>query len=176
MEELLPSYAQEVTGDRWIARQRLEAGGILADQSPDEPAAVTRSWPSVLDLHESTEKEPGLRRPQVGAVHALLGYWTTDPRVPATVVMPTGTGKTDSMVATLVAAQIHKLLVIVPSDALRDQIAERFESLGVLRATGLVGTDAKNPVVSRLRGALTDTADADRLLDSSNVVVTTPRP
>ncbi|WP_371741791.1 DEAD/DEAH box helicase [Herbiconiux sp. VKM Ac-2851] len=133
-----------------------------------------QSWPAVLDLHEGTEERPGLRRPQVGAVHALLGYWTTDPKVPATIVMPTGTGKTDSMVAALVAARISKLLVVVPSDALRDQIAERFESLGVLRATGLVGPEQKNPVVARLRGALTDLADVDRLLASSDVVVTTP--
>jgi len=174
MEDVLPSYAQEIIGDRWVARQRLEGGSVLADQSPDDPAMVTRSWPPVLDLHEASPASPGLRRPQVGAVHALLGYWTTDPRVPATIVMPTGTGKTDSMVAALVAAHIEKLLVIVPSDALRDQIAERFESLGVLRVTGLVGAEARNPVVARLRGALLDTDDADRLLECSNVVVTTP--
>ena len=174
MGDTLPSYAQEIAGNRWIARQRLNDGGLLADQVPDDPAAAAATWPAVLDLHESTSDNPGLRRPQIGAVHALLGYWTTDPKVPATIVMPTGTGKTDSMVATLVAARIEKLLVIVPSDALREQIAERFETLGALRTTGLIDPDASNPVVARLRGALASIDDADLLLGCINVVVATP--
>jgi len=66
--------------------------------------------------------KPGLRAPQAGAVHAVLGYWTTDPSQPATVVMPTGTGKTEAMLALFVAARPPRLLVIVPSDALREQL------------------------------------------------------
>ena len=55
-----------------------------------------------------------------GAVHSVLGYWTTKSPVPATVVMPTGTGKTETMLALLVAARLPRLLVLVPSDVLRD--------------------------------------------------------
>jgi superfamily II DNA or RNA helicase len=56
----------------------------------------------------------GLRRPQYGALLAVLAYWTRDRAEPATVVMPTGAGKTDTMVALFVAGQIPRLMVIVP--------------------------------------------------------------
>jgi superfamily II DNA or RNA helicase len=37
--------------------------------------------------------------------------------------MPTGTGKTETMLALLVAARPSRLLVLVPSDALREQVS-----------------------------------------------------
>lgn len=94
--------------------------------------------------------------------------------MPATVVMPTGTGKTDTMVAALVAARIPRLLVLVPSDALRDQLAWKFERLGVLPTLDLVPADVRYPVVGKLSGALDDVADAERLATLCNVVVSTP--
>jgi hypothetical protein len=39
------------------------------------------------------------------------------------------------MVARLIAANIERLLVVVPTDALRDQIVAKFERLGVLLST-----------------------------------------
>jgi len=168
------SYSQEIKGPKWRAHQyRPTDSGLLADTAPSNPVDVVASWPSALSLSEESPGVPGLRRPQVGAVHALLGYWTTDPRLPATVVMPTGTGKTDTMVAALVAAKISRLLVLVPSDALRDQLALKFERLGVLVQLGLVDTSAEAPVVGRLRGALKDREDASKLAEAVNVVIST---
>ncbi len=37
--------------------------------------------------------EPGLRRAQIGAIHRIASYFTTE-NEPAIVVMPTGSGKT----------------------------------------------------------------------------------
>lgn len=88
--------------------------------------------------------------------------------------MPTGTGKTDTMVAALIAQRITRLLVLVPSDALRDQLVGKFERLGVLPELGLVTIAARRPVVGKLVGALADRADAERLADTCNVVVSTP--
>ena len=45
-------------------------------------------------------------------------------------VLPTGTGKTETMLATQVYRRLDRLLVLVPSDALRRQIAKQFISLG----------------------------------------------
>ena len=64
--------------------------------------------------------------------------------------MPTGTGKTETMLALLVAARLPRLLVLVPSDVLREQVAEKFESLGVLQELGVVSSTALRPVVGRL--------------------------
>ncbi|AYF98117.1 DEAD/DEAH box helicase [Protaetiibacter intestinalis] len=169
------AYAQEHTGPKWRARQFLPGKeSALADAPPTTAQQVLESWPAGLLFREEDKGAPGLRRPQAGAVHSLHGYWTTDPRHPATVVMPTGTGKTDTMVAAMLSARIEKLLVLVPSDALRDQLATKFERLGVLRQLGLVDPGLLMPVVGRLSGALTGPEDADRFADCCNVVISTP--
>ena len=74
----------------------------------------------------------GLRPPQIGAVHAVHAHWSVA-ETPATMVMPTGTGKTETMLSILVSACCPRVLVIVPTDALRTQIAEKFLTLGVLK-------------------------------------------
>lgn len=168
------NYSQEVTGPKWRARQYLpDAQSLLADIAPSAPEEVLHSWPEHFQLIEESDTAPGLRRPQVGAVHALLGYWTTDPRLPATVVMPTGTGKTDTMVASLVASRAEKLLVIVPSDALRDQLAAKFETLGVLSVLRVLPQATQMPVVGKLSGALQTLQDATNLASVCNVVIST---
>ncbi|WP_081231591.1 DEAD/DEAH box helicase family protein [Mycobacterium avium] len=70
---------------------------------------------------------------------------------PTTVVMPTGTGKTDTMLA----AYCHSpkaTLVMVPSDTLRTQIASSFTTLGVLPRIGAITGDFRCPVVAVLKG------------------------
>jgi superfamily II DNA or RNA helicase len=141
----------------------------------DSVAAVIASFENQLTFNKSSDERTGLRRPQLGAVHAVLGYWTTGRLEPATVVMPTGTGKTETMLALLVAAAIPRLLVLVPSDALRTQVAAKFERLGVLQELGIVGPDAKRPNVGTLEHGFESLAEAIRFADSSNVIVTTPQ-
>lgn len=117
---------------------------------------------------------PGLRSPQIGAIHSVLGYWTTKNEQPITVVMPTGTGKTEVMVSLLVAARIERLLVVVPSDALRTQIAQKFETLGVLQKYGIVHEAALRPVVGQLRHRLSTVEVAESFALACNVIVATP--
>ena len=54
--------------------------------------------------------------------------------------MPTGTGKTETILSIVVAGKFKKTLVIVPSDALREQTRTKFVELGFLRELGLVRT------------------------------------
>lgn len=53
----------------------------------------------------------GLRRPQVGALHAIAAHWSLN-KEPAIVVMPTGTGKTEVMVAVTVESKGDRILVV----------------------------------------------------------------
>ena len=117
----------------------------------------------------------GLRQPQIGAVHAVLGYWSTAPKEAATVVMPTGTGKTETMLALLAAERLPRLLVIVPSDALRDQIGDKFESLGLLQRLGVVSKQSLRPVVGRLRKGIRARTDAEAFATACNIIVATPQ-
>jgi superfamily II DNA or RNA helicase len=86
--------------------------------------------------------------------------------------MPTGTGKTDVMVATTIASSCRTVLVVVPSDALRSQTAAKFQSLGVLRAIGVIPEQAQYPVVGTLRHIPKEDADLE-VFDHCNVIVAT---
>ena len=46
----------------------------------------------------------------------------------ATIVMPTGTRKTETMLALNAHQRFERLLVVVPIDALHEQIAGKFET------------------------------------------------
>ena len=114
----------------------------------------------------------GLRNPQIGALHAVLAHWSVSNEV-ATVVMPTGTGKTETMLSLLVAVPCHRVLVVVPTDALRTQIADKFISLGILKPTGVASPAVLYPVVGILRHRPTTPHLTDELFARCNVVVTT---
>lgn len=151
-------------GFKWI--------GDLSRSSPDD---VLDSFRDAFHLKvEGDEPLSGLRLPQVGALHSVLGYRTTGLVEPATVVLPTGTGKTETMVALLVAECISRLLVVVPSDALRRQIAAKFAQLGVLQQAGVIDPAALRPVVGEIKHRFTDAAAAAAFAHECNVMVTTP--
>lgn len=123
---------------------------------------------------EAGEGRIGLRRPQMGALHAIHAHWSTSREV-ATVVMPTGTGKTETMLATLVSARCTRVLVLVPTDALRTQIAQKFFSMGILmdpRAT-LLQLGVVRPVVGMLVKKPATPEEVDEFFRRCNVVVTT---
>lgn len=123
---------------------------------------------------EAGEGRIGLRRPQMGALHAIHAHWSTSKDV-ATVVMPTGTGKTETMLATLVSARCTRVLVLVPTDALRMQIAQKFFSMGILkdpRAT-LLQPGVLRPVVGMLVKKPSTPEEVDEFFRQCNVVVTT---
>jgi superfamily II DNA or RNA helicase len=114
----------------------------------------------------------GLRNPQMGALHAILAHWSVSEEA-ATIVMPTGTGKTETMLSVLISSPCHKVLVLVPTDALRTQISEKFVTLGVLKSSGVVRSASQYPVVGSLNRKPKSIEELDELLQSCNVVVTT---
>lgn len=149
----------------------------LTSNDPESPQEIRNSY---VDAFSYLEADPdadrdGLWAPQLGAIHSVLGYWTTGAEDPATVVMPTGTGKTEAMIGLFVAGLVDRVLVIVPSDALRTQIADKFERLGVLQKAGVVSARARLPVVGRLRHGFSSLDNAKQFVDACNVIVTTPQ-
>ncbi|QRY76905.1 DEAD/DEAH box helicase family protein [Pseudomonas sp. PDNC002] len=113
----------------------------------------------------------GLRPPQLGALHAIGAHWSLE-RAPATIVMPTGTGKTETMLAALAAYAREPILVVVPWDALREQTANKFITFGLLRAIGVLPTDVPNPIVGIMKKRPKTQADL-LMFEHCNVVVAT---
>ncbi|MFH8349606.1 DEAD/DEAH box helicase family protein [Streptomyces sp. NPDC018045] len=158
------------------ARLPVDGEGAVSWCGPQEllaPQAVPESYAGAVELHTAV-REGGLRPPQAGALHAVIGYWYSTLPEPGLVVMPTGTGKAETMLAVLVACRPERLLVLVPSIALRDQIAAKFESLGILQRQEVVSPDALRPCVGRVTCRFTEAAEAKAFAAACNVVVTTP--
>lgn len=146
---------------------------------PDYPSRISEVVDSWNDAFSFVEEDPahnvvGLRRPQIGGVHAAHMHWVVSD-APATIVMPTGTGKTETMLSILVSMKCQKLLVIVPTDALRTQLAEKFLTLGVLKAPNckVLHGGAKTPIVCTLQHIPCTTQEVDRIFTSAQVIVTT---
>jgi superfamily II DNA or RNA helicase len=116
-------------------------------------------------------KTAGLRSPQLGALYAFMSdaQNSFDRKI---IVMPTGTGKTETMLSILIANQCQKVLVTVPSDALRSQLAEKFMTLGILKKFGVVAKDCELPYVGVVRSGMT-TEEWRNMIVQSNIVVTT---
>jgi len=135
---------------------------------------IKKSWQGVFSYVEENPllKKKGLREPQLGALHAIHAHWSVSDK-PATIVMPTGTGKTETMLATLISAQCEKILVVVPTDALRTQVGKKFESLGILKQIGAIDSRAKLPKVYMLKSKPPTVKDVDKIFEKHNVIITT---
>ncbi len=162
-------------GYRWIYPKPER---ISADfDGPRITSNIRASWVNAFAFLEEmydgqTLAQQGLRSPQIGAVYASLAHWKVTGDV-GTVVMPTGTGKTETMLALLAKERPACLLVIVPTAALRDQIAHKFQTFGVLQQFGVIGKDAILPIVGKVEHQFTSANDATIFLKSCNVVVAT---
>ncbi len=148
----------------------------VGDRERHKPAEVIDSLVGAFDFIQAGIKDGirGLRPPQLGALYAVLGYWTTKSTEPATVVMPTGTGKTDTMLAIFAVERPERLLVVVPSDALRIQIAGKFESFGVLQELKVVSPKSMRPLVGQVKHGFKTEQEARGFALFCNVIVTTP--
>jgi superfamily II DNA or RNA helicase len=140
------------------------------------PQAVIDSWKDHFYFKEENMQvgQFGLRKPQIAAVYNVLSHWKVGEGI-GTVVMPTGTGKTETMLSLLIANQCEKLLVTVPTDPLRDQISEKFVSLGYLQNPQftIVDLKAKKPIVGILFENFKVQEELDSFISNCNVIVTT---
>ena len=151
----------------WLAEGQGAHG--TEPRNVDEVAASLRGCFAFV---EETADEPGLRSPQLGALHAILAHRSMETKEAITVVMPTGTGKTEAMLAAF-AHTPARTLVIVPSHALRSQIALKFATLGVLPTSRVLQGEYLCPVVGLIKSGLKTAEQCDELLDTCNVLVAT---
>lgn len=144
---------------------------LLRDYSVKE---ILDSWVEDFNIVEEdrTRGILGLRSPQVGALYGVLAHWKASDDI-ATVVLPTGTGKTETMLCLMVSNRCENLLVTVPSDSLREQLADKFYSLGLLKKFGLVGEKSLYPKVGVLREKFTNENDLTEFFVKCNVVIST---
>lgn len=133
---------------------------------------VVDSWCDAVTIKQSKEDSEGLRPAQFGALCAIKSHWTVSGN-PATVVMPTGTGKTETMIATVVSEMVKRTLVIVPSHLLRQQTANKFLSFGILQKIGIIKDTAQYPSVTLLRSAPKTKEDLEYFVSRSNIIITT---
>ncbi|WP_110690071.1 DEAD/DEAH box helicase [Salinicola endophyticus] len=140
--------------------------------------AVKESWRTSLKVTPVDALDPcyeikSLRQPQVSALYSILSHLTGHERKDVTVVMPTGTGKTETMLASICGLPVDKALVVVPTDSLREQTFNKCISLGKLRELNAIHKETLNPVVALISGRLESNEELSFLL-SANVIVTTP--
>lgn len=136
------------------------------------PENVVNSLTNQFRLRKEDGGSIGLRNPQIGAFHAILSHWTSNSEI-GTIVLPTGTGKTETMLSVFVSEKIAKLLVIVPSDPLRNQISNKFIHLGLLRTLSILTESALNPIVGTIKKGFPSETELSNFLSNCNVVVAT---
>ena len=120
---------------KWLAHQGLGTGPTAA--------RVRESWFAAFNFigeDQLREGQVGLRRPQLGALHAIHAHWSTKSDV-ATVVMPTGTGKTETMLATMISGMCTRVIAApnvcsMPVNAKSLTYAQRPQPLRTCRLQG----------------------------------------
>lgn len=155
----------------WNRAQEGEAASLNDGQTTRFRDSIRATWQSSFCYKDAATAPDGcgLRSAQLGALHSLAAHWTLSNEI-ATVVMPTGTGKTETMLSLLLTRNPTCMLVVVPSRALQEQTAYKFRTLGVLPELGVSLPGAQRPVVGVLRRRPRCAEDLE-IFDRCNVVV-----
>lgn len=158
----------DLTNLKWIKHPLLTEEYLIKHNK----VYVSNSWNDAFTYKIDKPYDPGLRIPQIGALHALAAHWCISDET-ANIVLPTGTGKTETMLSCLICNNISSLLVIVPTDALRDQLALKFSTLGVLPKFGVVNEECENPIVGLIEHGFKTKGEVDTFFDQINVGIAT---
>lgn len=137
---------------------------------------IVDSWKIAYQEKVSRNKgEIGLRLPQFGALSAIRAHWATS-NSPATIVLPTGTGKSETMYATIISERISSTLIIVPSNLLREQIFEGASHFGILPKLEMVSDEVIYPTTFLYKSKVEDKDEITMIaaLEEANIVVSTP--
>lgn len=138
---------------------------------------IINSWKESYQEKVSRDKEEvGLRLPQFGALSAIRAHWATI-NTPATIVLPTGTGKSETMFATIISERIPSTLIIVPSNLLREQIFEGARSFGILPRLDMISDEIIYPTTFLYKSKV-EAKDEHILIDAleeANIIISTPR-
>lgn len=118
----------------------------------------------------NTEDRPAWRAPQRAALGAVLAQWSLRGADDPLISLPTGVGKTAVAIAAPYLVAASRVLVVVPTQELRRQSVNRFESQEVLKRIGALAEAEPSPAVHQVTGLVSDWND----LRSADVVVALP--
>src|SRR5690625_1125329 len=144
---------------------------------PFNKTEIVDSWKtSYTEKVSRNEDEEGLRIPQFGALSAIRAHWTIS-NSPATIVLPTGTGKTETMYATIISELISKTLIIVPTNLLREQIFEGAKQFGILPKAGLISDKVIFPTTLLYKSKVNKEHENSIIeaFERANIIVSTPK-
>jgi len=118
------------------------------------------------------EPRAGFREPQLGAIHSIAGHFAQSGEQ-AIVTMPTGSGKTAVIVAACFVLRAKRALIISPSRLVREQIAEQFDDMSLLRRLHAFDLLATNrPKLKVISSRIRREEDWNMLADFDVVVAT----
>lgn len=146
------------------------------DLTTYESNEVYRSWvdhPFIFVDENSSKTKEGLRKPQLAAIYRTLSHLIASPLSPATIVMPTGTGKTDTICSLIISGLFARTLIVVPSDSLREQTEEKVGRLKTLYNIKAISEKARPPITAKINERLSK--DKISSLTNYNVIIATPQ-
>jgi superfamily II DNA or RNA helicase len=117
-----------------------------------------------------SETEDGLRNAQIGAIHSIASFFTTDLYGPALVVMPTGSGKTAVLVLSGYTLRAKKILVISSSVMVRGQIYDEFITLDTLKKLNVFSETMEPPKVIEIKSPIKSIEEWKKLSECDVVI------
>ncbi len=146
---------------------------IPLTESDLTPQEILNTWKNndfIFKEESADGNKNGLRPPQIGGIYAALGHERSDSNSSATIVMPTGTGKTETILSIIIAGKFDKTLVVVPSDALRTQISKKLLEYELPRKFGLINSSTENPKVAMINHGIKEDEELNEIINA-NVIV-----
>lgn len=128
---------------------------------------------SQLQIFNQQNGQQGLYKNQIGAIGSALAHFSTKDE-PALIAMPTGTGKTAVMVILSYLLKANKVLVVTPSQLVREQIANYFRLPKILIDKGVIPSSVSLPKVYELTTIISKAEDWREILDKYDVIVGIP--
>lgn len=118
---------------------------------------------------KQNEDETGLRECQAGAYWAVRGHFTAHHK-PALVSLPTGAGKTALMMLVAFGLKAERVLVVTPTDVLREQTREKFYELDGLKVSNTLPDDLEGPEVYKQTSRITSEEEWNELKEYDVVI------
>lgn len=112
----------------------------------------------------------GLRRGQLGAIHAISAHFAFQQEQAAIIVMPTGSGKTGVLMLAPFILGSQRALVITSSRLVRHQITLGIRTLDLLRTTKTIPRSFPNPRVIEVKKQQRTPELWQELLDADYVI------
>ena len=142
----------------------------VSDISNLEIEEILDSWKTTTQIYETE-----LRDVQKSALLKCIEYDINKTSLePAIVNMPTGTGKTGVIAGLIFKSVFKRTLIIVPSDALRTQLADDLVDIDKYKSWGILPKDGLKAKVAKLEPGNLKDLDIDEV-NNFIIVVATPQ-